>query len=139
MHVCMSRRKCLGFASTHDFRGGAQKVQATAHPCVAFQQRSSQQAAASSHQMRPQPSALLALHTLVRARLSDGLCMLQTMDTFEKQFESLDVQSEFVEGAMSNQAVLSTPEEDVSLLMQQVAVRAPASCSSTTLALQSSA
>lgn len=47
--------------------------------------------------------------------------MAETMDTFEKQFESLDVQTEFVEGAMSNQAVLSTPEEDVNLLMQQVA------------------
>lgn len=40
---------------------------------------------------------------------------------FEKQFENLDVQSEFVEQAMNNQAVLSTPEEDVNLLMQQVA------------------
>jgi charged multivesicular body protein 1 len=48
---------------------------------------------------------------------------MQTMDTFERQFESLDVQTEFVESAMSNQAVLSTPEDDVNLLMQQVAVR----------------
>eukprot|EP00887_Chlorella_sp_A99_P003876 scaffold11.g3876.t1 len=45
----------------------------------------------------------------------------QTMDQFEKQFENLDVQSEFVAGAMDSQAVLSTPEEDVNLLMQQVA------------------
>ena len=39
---------------------------------------------------------------------------------FEKQFESLDVQSEFVEQAMQNQAVLSTPEDDVNMLVQQV-------------------
>jgi charged multivesicular body protein 1 len=44
-----------------------------------------------------------------------------TMDQFEKQFESLDVQAEFVENAMSNQAALSTPEEDVNMLLQQVA------------------
>lgn len=49
--------------------------------------------------------------------------MAETMDQFERQFENLDVQSEFVEGAMSNQATLSTPEDDVNLLMQQVAVR----------------
>ena len=48
---------------------------------------------------------------------------LQTMDTFEHQFESLDVQTEFVESAMTNQTALSTPEDDVNLLMQQVAVR----------------
>ncbi|KAK2078588.1 Charged multivesicular body protein 1a [Prototheca wickerhamii] len=44
-----------------------------------------------------------------------------TMDQFEKQFENLDVQSEFVEQAMGNQAALSTPEDEVNLLMQQVA------------------
>lgn len=43
-----------------------------------------------------------------------------TMDQFERQFENLDVQSQFVEGAMNNQASLSTPEEDVNLLLQQV-------------------
>mmetsp|Transcript_29828 Transcript_29828/g.84067 ORF Transcript_29828/g.84067 Transcript_29828/m.84067 type:complete len:200 (+) Transcript_29828:320-919(+) len=45
----------------------------------------------------------------------------QVMDQFEKQFENLDVQSEFVEQAMSNQANLSTPEDQVTMLMQQVA------------------
>ncbi|EIE19739.1 hypothetical protein WJX75_000070 [Coccomyxa subellipsoidea] len=44
-----------------------------------------------------------------------------TMDQFERQFENLDVQSQFVEGAMNNQASLSTPEEDVNMLLQQVA------------------
>ena len=46
--------------------------------------------------------------------------MASTMDQFERQFENLDVQSEFVENAMGNQATLSTPEEDVNLLLQQV-------------------
>lgn len=46
--------------------------------------------------------------------------MAQTMETFERQFENLDVQSEFVEGAMSQQAALSTPEDDVNMLVQQV-------------------
>lgn len=44
-----------------------------------------------------------------------------TMDQFEKQFENLDIQSEFVENAMNAQASLSTPEEDVNMLVQQVA------------------
>ena len=45
----------------------------------------------------------------------------QTMDEFEKQFENLDVQTEFVEQAMGNTSALSTPPEDVALLMQQIA------------------
>lgn len=53
-------------------------------------------------------------------------CLLACLNVFpplqfEKQFENLDVQSEFVEQAMQNQAVLSTPEEDVNELVQQVA------------------
>ena len=45
----------------------------------------------------------------------------ETMDQFEKQFENLDVQSSVMEGAMNAQANLSTPAEDVSALLQQVA------------------
>jgi charged multivesicular body protein 1 len=45
----------------------------------------------------------------------------ETMDEFEKQFENLDVQTEFVEQAMGNTSALSTPPEDVALLMQQIA------------------
>lgn len=45
----------------------------------------------------------------------------QTMDQFEHQFENLDIQSEFVSNAMNNQASLSTPEDEVNGLMQQVA------------------
>lgn len=44
-----------------------------------------------------------------------------TMDQFERQFENLDVQAEFVDNAMSNQMALTTPEKDVNSLMQQVA------------------
>jgi charged multivesicular body protein 1 len=47
--------------------------------------------------------------------------MAETMDKFESQFETLDVQTGVVEQAMHNQAALSTPEEDVNDLMQQVA------------------
>ena len=43
------------------------------------------------------------------------------MDQFERQFENLDIQSEFVENAMNNQASLSTPEDEVNTLMMQVA------------------
>jgi len=43
------------------------------------------------------------------------------MDSFEKQFENLDVQAEFVGTAMGNTTAMSTPQEDVDLLMQQVA------------------
>jgi hypothetical protein len=46
-----------------------------------------------------------------------------TMEQFEKQFENLDVQTGCVEDAMNQQATLSTPEEDVNLLLQQVCSR----------------
>eukprot|EP00873_Tetraselmis_striata_P034081 jgi/Tetstr1/454345/TSEL_004023.t1 len=45
----------------------------------------------------------------------------QVMDQFERQFENLDVQTEFVENAMGNQANLSTPEDQVNELVMQVA------------------
>jgi len=47
--------------------------------------------------------------------------MTQVMDKFEKQFEDLDVQSEYVENAMSQTTTLSTPADQVDLLIQQVA------------------
>ena len=57
----------------------------------------------------------------VQALASNNLeKVASTMEQFERQFENLDVQSQFVESAMNNQASLSTPEEDVNLLMQQV-------------------
>lgn len=45
----------------------------------------------------------------------------ENMDLFEKQFENLDVQTEFVESAMGNTSALSTPPEEVATLMQQIA------------------
>ena len=56
---------------------------------------------------------LTLLHCRIRAR--------QTMDKFEQQFESLDVQSECVQEAMGNQQAMSTPEDEVNSLMMQVA------------------
>jgi len=43
------------------------------------------------------------------------------MDQFEKQFEDLDVQSEYVENAMNQTTTLSTPADQVDLLIAQVA------------------
>jgi len=47
--------------------------------------------------------------------------MANTMDTFEQQFENLDVQSNFVENAMGNTTAMSTPQDEVDALMMQVA------------------
>ncbi|KAJ1978056.1 hypothetical protein H4R34_003344 [Dimargaris verticillata] len=44
-----------------------------------------------------------------------------TMDKFESQFENLDVQTQYMEGAMSGTTSLTTPQADVDQLMQQVA------------------
>lgn len=44
-----------------------------------------------------------------------------TMDTFEKQFENLDVQTGVMEDAMNQQVALTVSEDDTNLLMQQVA------------------
>ena len=43
------------------------------------------------------------------------------MDQFEKQFEDLDVQSEYVEQAMNQSTSLTTPADQVDLLITQVA------------------
>ncbi|MCL7038631.1 hypothetical protein MKW94_005680 [Papaver nudicaule] len=47
--------------------------------------------------------------------------MSETMDSFEKQFVNMEVQSEFMESSMAGSTSLSTPEGDVNTLMQQVA------------------
>jgi len=47
--------------------------------------------------------------------------MTQVMDQFEKQFEDLDVQSEYVENAINQTTALSTPQEQVDELIAQVA------------------
>jgi charged multivesicular body protein 1 len=43
------------------------------------------------------------------------------MNTFEKQFEDLDVSSQYMEGSISASTTLTTPEDQVHELMQQVA------------------
>lgn len=43
------------------------------------------------------------------------------MDKFEREFENLDVQSQVMEGTMSNTSALAAPQNDVDNLMQEVA------------------
>ena len=43
------------------------------------------------------------------------------MDKFESQFEDLDVQTGYMEGAMAGTTTLSTPQDEVDGLMHQVA------------------
>lgn len=43
------------------------------------------------------------------------------MDKFENQFQSLDAQSEMIGATMNGSSVLSTPQNEIDLLMQQVA------------------
>lgn len=43
------------------------------------------------------------------------------MDTFEQQFETMDVTSAYMEGAIGQSTATTTPEDDVNNLMSQVA------------------
>ncbi|CAD6974765.1 unnamed protein product [Tilletia controversa] len=43
------------------------------------------------------------------------------MDKFENQFEDMDAQTSYMEGAISQQSAQTTPLDQVDLLMQQVA------------------
>jgi len=43
------------------------------------------------------------------------------MDTFEKQFENLDVQTAVMDESMNKQVSLTTPPEQVDTLLQQIA------------------
>lgn len=43
------------------------------------------------------------------------------MDNFEKQFEDLDVQTSYMEAAMSQTTAQATPQDEVEELMQKVA------------------
>jgi|EP00670_Eutreptiella_braarudii_P007162 charged multivesicular body protein 1 len=45
----------------------------------------------------------------------------QIMDTFEKQFETLDVTSEYMENAIGSTTALTTPDEEVNGLMAAIA------------------
>ena len=60
--------------------------------------------------------------TLDRALKAQNLEQISTtMDTFERQFEDLDVRTDFMETAMNNTTAGATPEDQVNLLMQEVA------------------
>lgn len=62
------------------------------------------------------------VHGLDAAMKSMDLVQLTTiMDKFEKQFQDLDTHAAVMEGAMSGATTLSTPEDQVEALMQQVA------------------
>ncbi|CAJ0747993.1 12265_t:CDS:10 [Entrophospora sp. SA101] len=43
------------------------------------------------------------------------------MDKFESQFEDLDVQTQYMESAIGNSTAMTTPQDEVDLLMQKVA------------------
>lgn len=43
------------------------------------------------------------------------------MEKFEQQFEDLDVQTQYMEGAMGQTTTLTTPQDEVDTLIQQVA------------------
>jgi len=45
----------------------------------------------------------------------------RVMDTFEKQFEDLDVRSEYMENAMTSTTAMTTPEDEVDTMLHQVA------------------
>eukprot|EP00842_Homolaphlyctis_polyrhiza_P006855 jgi/Hompol1/759/HPOL_003915-RA len=43
------------------------------------------------------------------------------MDKFEKQFEDLDVQTEYMENSMGQTTAITTPQDQIEELMHQVA------------------
>ncbi|KAJ1892259.1 hypothetical protein LPJ71_007473 [Coemansia sp. S17] len=47
--------------------------------------------------------------------------MSLVMDTFETQFEDLDVQTGYMEGTIGEVTAKSTPQNEIDLLMRQVA------------------
>lgn len=47
--------------------------------------------------------------------------MTQVMDQFEKQFEDMDVQSEYMEKSMNQTTALTTPQEQVDELISMTA------------------
>jgi charged multivesicular body protein 1 len=47
--------------------------------------------------------------------------MTMIMDKFEKQFEDLDVQAQYMENSMSQTTAVSTPQDEVQSLINQVA------------------
>jgi len=47
--------------------------------------------------------------------------MTQVMDEFERQFEDMDVQSEYVENTINTTTTLTTPQSQVDDLIKEVA------------------
>jgi len=60
-----------------------------------------------------------AMESAMKSMNLEKISML--MDRFEREFENLDVQSQVMEGTMSNTSTLNTPQGEVDGLMQQVA------------------
>ena len=57
------------------------------------------------------------------------MCQIsQLMDRFEQQFENLDVQSQVMEDTMCASSTLTTPQNQVDALMQEVADEAGSVC-----------
>eukprot|EP00760_Papus_ankaliazontas_P011360 PhM_4_TR14733/c0_g2_i1/m.66489/K12197/CHMP1, VPS46, DID2; charged multivesicular body protein 1 len=59
------------------------------------------------------------MDTVLNAMNPDQISRL--MEKFESQFENMDVMTQCIDGAMSDATALTTPEDEVSSLMQQVA------------------
>ena len=53
--------------------------------------------------------------------VSFSLQISELMDRFEKQFENLDIQSQYMESAMSGTTQQFAPEDEVKNLMQKTA------------------
>mmetsp|Transcript_29345 Transcript_29345/g.113690 ORF Transcript_29345/g.113690 Transcript_29345/m.113690 type:complete len:94 (-) Transcript_29345:909-1190(-) len=49
----------------------------------------------------------------------------EVMDTFEKQFEDLDLQAAYMDDAIGDSVAGATPQSEVNKLMQQVSMQIP--------------
>ncbi|KAK4733602.1 hypothetical protein R3W88_007863 [Solanum pinnatisectum] len=68
---------------------------------------------------KPMSSIVKSLESSLNTR--NLLKMSETMDSFEHQFVNMEVQAEFMKSSMAGSTSLSTPEDQVGSLMQQVA------------------
>jgi hypothetical protein len=73
------------------------------------------------HQLQVSKNMMSITKTLEKTLESNNLEKIQeTMNKFEKQFEDLDLQTQVMDGVMATQANLTTPEDEVNSLMEQV-------------------
>jgi len=85
------------------------------------------EAVSSKLEGHQQMAAVTADMTGVTASLGAALSSMdvnaiaRTMDTFEKQFEDVDLSAKFVEGSIGESTALSTPAAEVDGLLEQVA------------------